>query len=194
MTSSPLLHTKSGRERIVVAIRWDERSDKTTIIDTLRGTNQQFDIDLTCFVYDQSGEYIDFVGPMAQDSVGQFGAIYHSGDDATGAGSGDDEFISVELANLPDDTKDIIFVAEIRSNHVFGQIGAPFVRLADGMTDKNLFEHPLTTNTDKDKKACVMIKIGRDSASPTGWIMQTIGEYPALEEVSDWGYYLVRYL
>ncbi len=194
MTPSPLLHTKSGRERIVVAIRWDERSDKTTLMDKVRGTNQQHDLDLSCFVYDDANTYIDFVGPMAQDSMDQTGAIYHSGDDATGAGDGDDEFISIELANLPLTTKHIIFITEIRSNHVFDQIDDPYFRIGDGMTDKTIFEHHMAKSNGKDKNACVMAKITRDTTSSTGWNMVIIDEYPPLDDVSDWGSYLIRYL
>lgn len=194
MKKTPLLHTKSGRERIVVAIQWDERADKTTIMDSLRGTNQQHDLDLSCFVYDDAKNYIDFVGPMAQDSMDQTGYIYHSGDDSTGAGDGDDEFISVELAGLPQDTAQIIFVTEIRSNHVFSQVQDPYVRVADGKTNKNLFEHHMTAPASADKQACVMVKISRNSGSPTGWEMTTIDKYPPLSDVSDWGSYLTRYL
>ena len=191
---TPLLHTKSGRERIVVAISWDERAAKTTIVDKLRGTNQQHDLDVSCFVFDRNGEYIDFVGAMGQDAMDQTGAIYHSGDDESGAGSGDDEFISCELAGLPRDTQNLIFVTEIRSNHTFKDIDDPYVRIADGMTNKNLFELHMATTTGQDKTACVMARISRDPTSPTGWNLHIIDQYPDLNDVSDWGGYLTRYL
>ena len=35
----PLLHTVKGRERIIVALNWDER-EHATIIDTLKRTNK----------------------------------------------------------------------------------------------------------------------------------------------------------
>lgn len=194
MEKTPLLHTKSGRERIVVAIQWDERADKATIIDSIRGTNQQHDLDLSCFVYDSHGTYIDFIGPMAQDSMDQTGCIYHSGDDATGSGGGDDEFISVELAGLPEDTAQIVFLTEIRSNHVFSQVLDPYARVADGKTNKNLLEHHMFSVESHDKQACVMFKISRNSASPTGWELTLIDSYPRLDEVSDWGSFLTRYL
>lgn len=194
MKTLPLLHTKSGRERVVVAIRWDERNDKITLVDKLRRQHYQHDLDVSCFVYADDGTYIDFVGSMAQDSMDETGCIYHSGDDSTGAGDGDDEFISVELAGLPDGTKHLIFVTEIRTSHTFSQILSPNLRIADGMTNKNLFEHPLGGAAGADKQACVMIKLSRDSTSPTGWMMDVVDEYPDLAEVSDWGSHLTRYL
>ncbi len=192
--ASPLLHTAKGRQRIVVAISWDVRAAKTTVIDHLRGTNQQHDLDLSCFVFDRNGEYIDYVGAMAQDAMDQTGAIYHSGDDATGEGDGDDESVSCELAGLPEDTAHLIFVAEIRSDHTFKDIDQPAGRIADGMTDNNLLELSIAATEGKDAKACVMARIYRDPASPTGWNLHLIDEYPALPDVSDWGSYLTRYL
>lgn len=190
---SPLVYTKSTRDRILVAISWDVRAKKTTVVDVVLGTNQQHDLDLSCFVYDENGEYIDFVGSMAQDSMDQTGAIYHSGDDATGEGDGDDESISCELAGL-DHADSLIFVTEIRSNHTFSEVNDPYLRIADGMTNKNLFELHMAKDKGADKTACVMARIYRDSVSPTGWNLQIIDEYPALNDVSDWGSYLTRYL
>ncbi len=191
--TSPLLFTKSPRDRVLVAISWDVRAKKTTVVDVVRGTNQQHDLDLSCFVYDEHGEYIDFVGSMAQDSMDQSGAIYHSGDDATGEGDGDDESISCELAGL-DHVHSLVFVTEIRSNHTFAEIDDPYVRIADGMTNQNLFELHMAKKGGMDKSACVMAKIFRDPDSSTGWSLQIIEFYPSIEDVSDWGSYLVRYL
>lgn len=190
----PLLHTKKARERIIVAIRWDVRSGKTTMMDRVRGTAQQHDLDISCFVYNIAGDYVDFVGSMAQDSMDQTGCIYHSGDDATGEGGGDDEFISCELAGLPDSTAHLIFVTEIRSAHVFADIEAPAMRIADGMTDKNLLEGPLAAKKGKDRSACVMARVFRDPTSPTGWSLQPIDDYPDLADIQDWGSWLTRYL
>lgn len=190
-----LLHTVKGRQRIIVAISWDERAKKTTVFDHIRGTNQQHDLDLSCFVYDSHGEYIDYVGSMAQDSMDQTGAIYHSGDDATGSGGGDDEAISIELSGLPDDTTDLIFVTEIRSKHTFKDVHEPQVRVADSMTNKDLFNLALTQSPQNaERTAWVMARIYREPGSPTGWALQSIDEYPSLDEVSDWGSYLTRYL
>ncbi|PZQ45309.1 MAG: hypothetical protein DI551_07750 [Micavibrio aeruginosavorus] len=189
----PLLFTVKARHRIVAAISWDDRiGKKETFIEKMTGGADQHDLDISCFVYDFAGDYIDFVGPMAQDSMDQSGAIYHSGDDATGEGGGDDEFISCELAGVGDDVQTIVFVTEIRSGHVFGDVDAPSFRLADGMTDKNLLELEMAGG--KDKEACIMAKIFRNSGSPTGWSVETIDAYPDLSEVADWGTYLQRYL
>lgn len=189
--TSPLLHTTTGRERILVALNWDERTGKITLMDKLRGTNQQHDLDLACFVYDDQGTYIDFVGAMAQDAVDSTGAIYHSGDDATGEGLSDDEYISVELAGLPLTTKDIVFVAEIRSDHNFSEINNPTARVADGAANAPLLN---ITIQGGEAKACVLARITRSDRSASGWSLHHIDEYPDLADISDWGSHLTRYI
>lgn len=192
--TAPLLHTVKGRERILVALNWDERGDKITMMDKLRGTNQQHDLDIACFVFDDQGTYIDFVGAMAQDAMDSTGAIYHSGDDTTGEGLADDESISVELGSLPLTTKDIIFIAEIRSDHAFGEIARPSVRIADGATDKNLLRIELGGTGNENAHACVVARITRDRKSQTGWSLHHIGDHPDLAGITDWAEHLRRYL
>ncbi len=192
--TAPLLYTQRARHRIMVGISWDARAKKTTIIDRIVGTDQQHDLDLSCFVFDKDGTYIDFIGSMAQDAMDSTGSIYHSGDDDTGAGSGDDESVSCELIGLPETTRHLVFVTEIRSDHVFSQVDEPCYRLVDGTTDKTLFEQTITEQGSRDKAAWVMLRIYRDSASPTGWSVHMIDEYPPLSDVPDWAAYLSRYL
>lgn len=191
--SKPLLFTPSARDRILVALNWDERSDKITIKDKIRGTNQQHDLDIACFVFNEQGEYIDFVGSMAQDAMDSTGCIYHSGDDATGEGISDDETISVELGGLPHETTDMFFVVEVMSDHSFPDIANPTIRIADGMTDKHLYECQINEGG-IGAKAFLAARISRNDRSPTGWDLHVISEYPDLAQVSDWGTYLTRYL
>ncbi len=193
-SKTPLLYTQKARHRILIAISWDISTQKVTVMDKLRKADQQHDLDISCFVYDTQKNYIDFVGPMAQDSMDQSGAIYHSGDDQTGEGDGDDESISCELAALPEDVAHMIFVVEIRSDHVFADIAATALRVADGMTDKNLYELQIARTDGQHSAACVAVHIYKDNASPTGWGLHIIEDYPDLTEVSDWGSWLTRYL
>jgi tellurium resistance protein TerZ len=192
--TAPLLHTLKARERIVVAVRWDPREEDAGIMDRLRGTHHQHDLDITCFVYDDQNEYIDYVGSAAIDGMDQTECIYHSGDDMTGEGNGDDEFISAELAGLPDYVTHIVFLAEIRTKHTFSDIVAPSARLADGMTDKNLLVSMIDGPEAADKTAFVFARIYRDSASSTGWSVHNIGDFPDITQVEDWGTYLKKYL
>lgn len=189
-----LLHTRKSRERILVGLSWDAREDKVNRVRHLLKTDSQHDLDITCYIYNKEREFIDFVGSEAQDSIDDSGKIYHSGDDMTGAGDGDDEFISAELAELPAYIHGLVFLVEIRSRHVFSQVETPFCRLADGMTDTNLLEIAINNNEATHKNAFVMCSINRSEASPTGWSLHNISEYPDISKIKDWGSYLGQFV
>lgn len=192
--SAPLSFTMKARHRVVVGLSWDPRVNKASFIDKLKGDNLQHDLDIICFVYDENGTYIDYVGAEAQDSMARSGKIYHSGDDMTGEGDGDDEFISLEFADMPGNVEQIIFVVEVRSNHVFEDIDSPEVRVADGMDNKNLFHSFIGQEDGKNAKACIALKFYRDIGSETGWSLQNITDYPDISGIEDWASYLTRYL
>lgn len=191
---TPLLHTLKARQRVVAAINWDPREVQAGLMDRIRGTHYQHDMDISCFVYDSNHDYIDYVGPAMEDNMDQTGTIYHSGDDQTGEGELDDEFITLELAGLPDDDAQIVFVIEIRSKNTFSEILNPSARLFDGMENRNLLQATMTGPIAGDKSAFVFARIYRDASSPTGWMLHHIGDYPNLDDVSDWGSYLKKYL
>ncbi len=192
--NAPLDFTMKARHRVVVGLSWDPRIDKAGFFDKLKGDNQQHDLDVICFVYDDQGKYIDYVGAEAQDSMARSGKIYHSGDDMTGEGDGDDEFISLEFADMPPEVYQIIFVVEVRSNHAFEDVDAPEIRVADGMDNKNLFHTFLDDPEGKSAKACIPLKLYRDMAAETGWSIQNISDYPDITGIEDWAGYLSRYL
>ena len=188
-----LNHTKQARERIIVGLGWDAREDKVGLMGRVMKTDSQHDLDITAYVYNKDGEFIDFVGAEAQDSMDQSGKIYHSGDDMSGEGDGDDEFISVELADLPPKIYSIVFLVEIRSNHNFSDIESPFCRVADGMTNNNLLEININHDEAANKNAFVMCSIYKSMASETGWMLYNISEYPNVENIEDWGTYLAQF-
>lgn len=191
---TPLLHTLQSRQRIITGLRWDPREQEGGLMDRLRGTHYQHDLDTTCFMFDTAGEYMDFVGSEPLYSMDQSGCVYHSGDDMTGEGDGDDEFISAELADLPDDIGHIIFLAEIRTKHTFADVESPLMRLADGMNNKNLLISRLEGPDSTGKMAFIFARIFRDLGSPTGWMLHNISDFPDIADIDDWGAYLRRYI
>jgi len=187
-------HTLQARQRIIVGLSWDAREDDVKMMDRITKSDSQHDLDITCYIYNTEGEFIDFVGAEAQDSMDESGKIYHSGDDMSGAGDGDDESISVELAPLPENVHGIVFLVEVRSNHVFSDVDAPFARLADGMNDKNLLETPISHDEAVNSNAFVMCSIYRSEKSDTGWMLYNISEYPDISLIEDWGSYLAQFV
>lgn len=191
---SPLNHTKQSRERIIAGLSWDPREDKVSRVRHMLKTDSQHDLDISCYVYDATGQFIDFVGAEAQDSVDQSGKIYHSGDDMTGAGEGDDEQISAELAALPAHVHGLVFLVEIKSRHTFSEIDEPMCHLADAMSNQDLFMAAMAHDDAADKNAFVMCSIYRDSTNDSGWTLYNISEYPDISKIEDWGTYLAQFV
>lgn len=190
----PLNHSLKAKQRIWVGLRWDPTTEKPKFFDKLFNKDISHNLDISCYIYNTNHEFIDFVGAEAQDSMDETENIYHSGDDSSGEGDGDDERISVELAGLPDSTHGIVFMVEVRSDHIFGQINAPYVRLADSMTNENLLETAITGPTVQNTNAFVFCSVFRNDASPTGWMLRNISESPDISKIADWGSYLAQFV
>lgn len=192
---TPLQFSTQGKGRILVGLSWDPRPDKIGFIDQVVRKDSQHDMDLTCFLYNAESEFVDYVGAEAQDSMDQSGKVYHSGDDMSGEGGGDDETITAELNALPADIHALVFLAEVKSRHVLGDVDRPSARLLDSLTGDILLETYLAENADdKSKIACILWAISRDPASHTGWSLSAIRTCPDLADISEWGPYLARYL
>ncbi len=190
-----LQFSAQGKGRIVTGLSWDPRTDRIGLVDQVINKDSQHDMDLSCFLYDESGEFIDYVGAEAQDSMDQSGRVYHSGDDMSGEGGGDDETITAELSALPADIHALVFLAEIKSRHVMGDIDRPAARLLDSLSGEVILETYLAESAeDKGKIACVLWAIRRNAASPSGWSLSIIRHCPDLADISEWGPYLARYL
>ncbi|MCI5059642.1 MAG: TerD family protein [Alphaproteobacteria bacterium] len=190
----PLRHTKQAKERVFVAIRWDEREDDVKFMKRLMSKDSQHDMDISCYIYNKQGEFLDFVGAEAQDSIDTTGKIYHSGDDMTGAGGGDDETICAELAELPEDVQTLVFLIEVKSHHVFSEVQAPYARLVDGMTNNVLLDMALDEPETKKTNAFVMCALNRTNRDDSGWTLHNVSEYPDVSLIENWGSYLAQFV
>lgn len=189
----PLNHSLKARQRIVAGLSWDVRETKVGLFGRVTGDSQH-DLDINCYIFDRDKDFSDFVGSEAQDSMDESEKIYHSGDDQSGTGDGDDEFISCELAHLPSDVYGLVFIVEVKSKHTFGDVLTPFTRIGDGMTNTNLLEMPIEGSQAANSTAFVMCAIQRDSTSPTGWQLYNISEFPDVSKIEDWGSYLSQFI
>ncbi|MEM6812321.1 MAG: TerD family protein [Pseudomonadota bacterium] len=192
--NGPLNQTMQSKQRVVAGLSWDAREQKVGLLDKFLKHDSQHDLDISCYIYNRDGEFVDFVGAEAQDSMDQSESIYHSGDDMSGEGEGDDERISVELASLPPEIKTIVFLIEVRSAHNFEDVLNPQVRIVDSFKEENLLFIDINHEEGKEKNAFVFAALNKDTReSPTGWMLHHVADYPNLEKIEDWGEYLKRY-
>jgi len=121
-----------GLKKVVFGLGWD-----TNRYDG----NADFDLDVSGKV---TGEQ-DFVfyGQPQHPS----GALIYSGDNQTGAGSGDDETMTVELNKIPSNIEKISFAATIydAENRLqnFGMVDNSYIRAYNADTNEELFKYEL---------------------------------------------------
>lgn len=132
--------------KVVVGLGWDEAKKKGFFAKKAA----PIDCDASVFVCENgrlvSDKDIVYFGNLKHKS----GAVCHMGDNLTGAGDGDDEQITVDLASLPASYDKIIFVVNIyqanERNQQFGMIDNAFIRIVDAETNQELCKYNLSEN------------------------------------------------
>lgn len=133
--------TKSnpGLTKVVVGLGWDVNQ---------YDTGGDFDLDATAFLLTDTGrvsrqEDFIFFGNLSHPS----GAVFHQGDNLTGAGEGDDEQIKINLSLVPENITKIVFAvtiydAETRRQN-FGQVNNAFIRIYNETTGEEILRYDL---------------------------------------------------
>lgn len=144
-------------------------------------TDQNFDLDLSCYAFDKDGNFKNVVDPDAWNAVDESGKIYHSGDDMVGDQGPDDEQIHIEFKDLPEDLNEFFIVVQSDCAHSFKDILNPEVRIADSMTDKNTLQVELDKLENNDQYGFVFCRIFKKEQD---WHVQNISEFCEFEQ--DW--------
>lgn len=125
------------------------------------------DIDLQCVVVDNRGQIIDCV---YYNNLKAVNAITHSGDEPTGAASGIDELVWVNIPKLPDKAAVLVFVVAAYS-------GGQLKDVANGKL------HVLEENArnevarfDMEQSAGAVDVVGAMFRSDSGWALRIIDE------------------
>ena len=142
-----------GLGKVVVGLGWDEaeQSSGGGFLSALFGSPKQ---DIDC---DASAILLQGGKLRGKDDLVYFGnlrhytgTVQHMGDNLTGAGEGDDEQITIDLASIPEKYDRIVIVVNIyqgiqRHQH-FGMIRNAFARIVDARTNRELCRYNLTEN------------------------------------------------
>ncbi len=133
-------------------------------------TYGSIDLDASCMLLDRNGNLIDVVwfGKLESDD----GSIIHTGDNVTGEGEGDDEKILVDLNNIPQNVKTLMFVVNSFSGESFSEVENAFCRLVDCQTEREIARFSLSAQG--RHTAQVMAKLCRHNQQV--WEMHAIGE------------------
>jgi len=138
---------------IKAALGWD--TDKGDI-----------DLDVSAILIDQAGQRLDTVFFSNLSAPG----VKHSGDNLTGAGSGDDEVIDIEVDQLDPRVQQIFFVINIYTRgKSFKQVANPYCRVLVGSGDEFC---KFKLSEAGDQQGLLMARLVRESQR---WGFQALG-------------------
>ena len=161
--SSPL-------DKLTVGLGWD--------INNFTGA--AFDLDASAFLVDANEKVLGNSGfvfyGQPSDSAG---SVFHSGDNKTGEGDGDDEQLKVCLSKIPAEIQKVVFTVTIYDcktrNQNFGQVKNAFIRVVDDATNTELIRYDLTEDF-STQTALVVAEIYRHNNE---WKFNPVGSgYP----------------
>jgi tellurium resistance protein TerZ len=99
----------NGITKLTVGVSWDPSSGTSGGAIGLLRRKRGVDLDLIAVLM-QGAEPVRFAGLDSLDPMGN-GSVQHTGDEQTGAASGDDESVHVTFAEVPGAIDSIVFVA-----------------------------------------------------------------------------------
>jgi tellurium resistance protein TerD len=134
-----LSKAEPGLEKVVVGLGWTPRVT----------TGKEFDLDASLFMLTATGkvrsddDFIFYNQPASTE-----GSVVHGGDNRTGAGDGDDETITIELANVPEAVQRLsvcvtIHEADQRRQN-FGMVSDAYVRVVNAETNAEIARYDLS--------------------------------------------------
>jgi tellurium resistance protein TerD len=156
-----------GLSKMVVGLGWDTRSTD----------GAAFDLDGAVFLLNTTGKVrsdADFVFYNNLKSVD--GSVNHSGDNRTGAGDGDDESVTIDLARVPADVDKIAVCVTIHEadqrRQNFGQVSKAFIRCVNANGNTEIARYDLSEDGSTEA-AMIFGEVYRAGAD---WKFRAIGQ------------------
>lgn len=158
----------NGLKTVMVGLGWD------AVKRGLFGTKPEIDCDASAIILGKNDEYRDVVYYAARSAERK--CVYHHGDNLTGDGDGDDEQITVDLANITDGVEKIVFVVNIYScvarKQDFGLIKNAYIRLVDEANGKEICRYNLSDDY-VGKTAMIFAEVYKKDGE---WKLNAIGQ------------------
>ncbi|APE33524.1 stress protein [Nocardia mangyaensis] len=99
----------TGITKMSVGVSWDPSAGASGGLLGIARRQKGVDLDLIAILV-QGGDPVRFAGLDSLDPLGN-GSVLHTGDEQTGAATGDDETVHVTFADVPAGIDSIVFVA-----------------------------------------------------------------------------------
>ena len=128
-----------GLKKLLIGLGWDARSTD----------GAEFDLDASLFILKEDGQVRgdqDFI--FYNNKKSSDGAVEHLGDNRTGEGEGDDEQITVDLSQVPQEVKKMVVGVTIHEaegrRQNFGMVSAAFIRMVNSESNHEIARYDLS--------------------------------------------------
>ena len=157
-----------GLSRVIMGLSWDSPTYPGFLGfgDTPSGA---VDLDASCVLFDNDGKKKDVVWYRQLKS--KDGSIRHTGDSMSGEGDGDDEQIVVDLLQVPESIKTLIFTVNSFKGHDFSTVKNAKCRLVNGINGWEIASYNLSTMGSHTGQ--LMCRVYRHNGE---WKMHAIGD------------------
>lgn len=154
-------------KNLKVGLGWDPRSTD----------GAAFDLDGSAFLLKADGKVrsdADFI--FYNNLKSADGSIAHLGDNTTGAGDGDDEQLTINLAGVPADIDRVVVAVTIHDAEArrqnFGQVGKAYIRVLNADGDKEIARFDLSEDGSTET-AMIFGEVYRAGAE---WKFKAVGQ------------------
>jgi tellurium resistance protein TerZ len=158
---------KPGLNKVVMGLGWDVVQKKGFM--GFGGGSEEIDLDASVIMFNGTNQPIDVV--FFRHLQSNDGSIVHSGDNRTGAGDGDDEQITVDLARVHPEVKSLVFTVNSFTGQTFEKVQNAKCRLLDARDQSEIATFNLSALG--NYTAQIMAKLYRHNDE---WKMHAIGE------------------
>ena len=162
---------RGALSKIVMGLGWDAEEISLGKLQAKLGGGEPeaIDLDASCVIFDDQNKVVDFVYFGQLKSLD--GSIVHTGDNRSGTGDGDDEQIKIDLDNVPEHVKSMVFTVNSFSGQSFDQVEHAYCRIVDSSNDTEVARYTLSAQG--VHTAQIMAKLYRHDGE---WEVQAIGE------------------
>ena len=140
-------------------------------------SGDSFDLDASAFLLTTNGkvrsdaDFIFYNQPKSAD-----GSVEHKGDNRTGDGDGDDEFVMVDLSRIPAEIAKVAFTVTIHEGAArrqnFGMVSNAFIRVVDDANESEIVRYDLS----EDFSVETALIFGELYRHDSGWKFRAVGQ------------------
>ena len=168
----------SSLTQIYLGAGWDVAKSGGGFFGMFKGGDDSIDLDASLILFNENNQPLDAVwfGQLKSKD----GSIWHSGDNRTGAGDGDDEVIHVDLTKVPPQVKSIVFTISSFRGQTFEKVENAYCRLVDATTNTEIAKYNLSAQG--NYTALIVAKVYRHNGA---WKMSALGETSNGKTIQD---------